>query len=93
MSRSRQKRRGFPAGPVGPRRGVEGTLNGRPVYDGHMIEAVPAIGGTLLVVGVGPGGREPRAFACMCPHMAMELAEELRALAMEHIAQCRHEGP
>ena len=71
-----------------------GTLNGRPVYEGHMIQAVPQDDGrVMLVVGVGPPEGLPRAFACMCPHAATELADELRALAMEHIAQCRHDGP
>ena len=87
QSRSRQLRR------AGGRPRPAGTPNGARVYEGHMVEVVPEPGGTevAVVVGLGPLGGAPRAVTCLCPHQAVELADALRAAAMEHIGQCH--GP
>jgi hypothetical protein len=65
-----------------------GTLNGRPLYEGHVVQTMPMGSGTMITLGVGPPDGFPRSYFCCCPHQAMELADELRAVAMEHIGQC-----
>lgn len=89
MNRAQRRAAGHP---VKRAAGAAGYFHGIPVYEAHVSGAMDMPGGGVgVALGVGAPDEYPSAYLAMCPHAAMDLADELRSRAL-HVLEAS-DGP